>query len=97
MTYDCVIIGAGQAGLCLASFLTKKNITVLILERDERIGDVWRRRPDSMRLFTPRAMNQLPGLIMAGDQKGYPLSLIFAQWFLLLKINNLNQVYFYYQ
>ena len=44
MTYDCVIIGAGQAGLCLASFLTKKNITVLILERDERIGDVWRRR-----------------------------------------------------
>lgn len=24
MTYDCVIIGAGQAGLCLASFLTKK-------------------------------------------------------------------------
>lgn len=72
MIYDCVIIGAGQAGLCLASFLTKKNITVLILERDERIGDVWRRRPDSMRLFTPRAMDQLPGLIMAGDQKGYP-------------------------
>ena len=24
-----------------------------------------------MRLFTPRAMNQLLGLIMAGDQKGY--------------------------
>lgn len=72
MIYDCLIVGAGQAGLCLASFLVQKKISVIILERDERIGDVWRRRPDSMKLFTPRIISQLPGLVLEGDPKGYP-------------------------
>jgi len=72
MINDCLIIGAGQAGLCLASLLMQKNRTVLILERDNRVGDVWRRRPDSMKLFTIRKMSQLPGLYLTGDPKGYP-------------------------
>ncbi|MCX8648996.1 NAD(P)-binding domain-containing protein [Gilliamella sp. B2776] len=72
MIYDCLIVGAGQAGLSLASFLSQKKISVIILERDKRIGDVWRRRPDSMKLFTPRIISQLPGLVLKGDPKGYP-------------------------
>jgi putative flavoprotein involved in K+ transport len=72
MKIDCLIVGAGQAGLTLAVMLGKKKINALILERDQRIGDVWRRRPDNMLLFTSRIMSQLPGLPLPGISDGYP-------------------------
>ncbi|WP_338804212.1 NAD(P)/FAD-dependent oxidoreductase [Xenorhabdus griffiniae] len=72
MKIDCLIVGAGQAGLTLAVTLNKKKINTLILERDPRIGDVWRRRPDNMLLFTSRMMSQLPDFPLAGSPDGYP-------------------------
>ncbi|MCC8467035.1 NAD(P)-binding domain-containing protein [Photorhabdus bodei] len=72
MKMDCLIVGAGQAGLSLAAILAAKNINVCILEREARIGDVWRRRPDNMLLFTSRGMTQLHGLPFPGIKEGYP-------------------------
>ncbi|TDB47463.1 potassium uptake trka-like protein [Photorhabdus luminescens subsp. mexicana] len=72
MNMDCLIVGAGQAGLSLAAMLAAKNINVCILEREARIGDVWRRRPDNMLLFTSRGMTQLHGLPFPGIKEGYP-------------------------
>lgn len=72
MNIDCIIVGAGQAGLCLATMLKTRNINAIIFERDEHIGDVWRKRPDSMRLFTNRKMSQLPGLALTGIANKYP-------------------------
>ncbi len=72
MKIDCLIVGAGQAGLTLATILNKKKINTLILERDLRIGDVWRRRPDNMLLFTSRSMSQLPDFPLEGAPDGYP-------------------------
>ncbi|PHM60728.1 potassium uptake trka-like protein [Xenorhabdus stockiae] len=72
MKIDCLIVGAGQAGLTLAAILNKKKINVLILERDQRVGNVWRRRPDNMRLFTSRMMSQLPNFPLPGSPSGYP-------------------------
>ncbi|MFC3395337.1 flavin-containing monooxygenase [Brenneria rubrifaciens] len=69
---ECIIVGAGQAGLSVAKALRKKRIDCVLLEKDRRIGDVWRRRQDSMRLFTSRAMTELPGLSMRGERNGYP-------------------------
>jgi putative flavoprotein involved in K+ transport len=43
-----------------------------LFDRAHRIGDPWRRRYDSLVLFSPRAYDSLPGLPMAGDPEGYP-------------------------
>lgn len=68
----CVIVGAGQAGLSLAFKLRSAGIKPLLIERDERIGDVWRRRPDNMKLFTSRQFCQLPGFSLHGEPGEYP-------------------------
>ncbi|MBC8946186.1 NAD(P)-binding domain-containing protein [Xenorhabdus indica] len=72
MKIDCLIVGAGQAGLALAAVLNKKKINTLILERDQRVGDIWRRRPDNMLLFTSRKMSQLADFPLPGSPNGYP-------------------------
>ncbi|AUI85592.1 hypothetical protein BS333_03975 [Vibrio azureus] len=68
----CIIVGAGQAGLSLAYQLKQKKITPLIIDKEDRVGDVWRRRPDGMLLFTSRQFCQLPGLALEGEPSGYP-------------------------
>ncbi|MBD2791895.1 NAD(P)/FAD-dependent oxidoreductase [Xenorhabdus sp. CUL] len=72
MNVDCLIVGAGQAGLTLAVMLNKKKINTLLLEQNQRIGDAWRRRPDNMLLFTSRMMSQLPDFPLPGTPDGYP-------------------------
>lgn len=72
MTYDLIIIGAGQAGLALGYYLLSKPLKYVILDAEGRIGDNWRKRYDSLKLFTPRAYSALPGLTISGDQDGYP-------------------------
>jgi putative flavoprotein involved in K+ transport len=50
---DTVIIGGGQAGLSVGYHLKDQGRPFVILDANERIGDSWRRRWDSLRLFTP--------------------------------------------
>lgn len=69
---SCVIVGAGQAGLSLAFQLRKAGINPLLIEKDARVGDVWRRRPDNMKLFTSRQFCQLPGFPLTGKPHEYP-------------------------
>ena len=59
---DVVVIGAGQAGLSVGYHLKRHNLSFVILEADERIGDVWRRCWDSLRLFTPARYDSLDGM-----------------------------------
>lgn len=72
MTYDVIIIGAGQAGLSMGYYLQQTNLSFLILDKGEKIGEVWRNRYDSLRLFTPRSYSSLPGLAFDGIQSDYP-------------------------
>jgi len=67
-----VIIGAGQAGLAAAYYLQQADIDYVVLGKEKRIGDSWRQRYDSLKLFTPRWYSQLPGLSLAGDPDQYP-------------------------
>ncbi len=69
---DVLIVGAGQAGLAAARTLTEHGVACVVHERHPRIGDSWRRRYDSLVLFTPRRISALPGLAHDGDQRGYP-------------------------
>ncbi|MDO9382992.1 MAG: methyltransferase domain-containing protein [Hyphomicrobiaceae bacterium] len=56
---DAVVVGAGQAGVCLSYFLTKKAVRHVVLERD-RAFSAWHNRWDGFRANTPNWLNTLP-------------------------------------
>ncbi|MGI9586149.1 MAG: flavin-containing monooxygenase [Acidimicrobiia bacterium] len=59
---DTVVIGGGQAGLIVGYSLDQHGIDFVILDASDRVGDAWRNRWDSLRLFTQARMNGLPGM-----------------------------------
>jgi putative flavoprotein involved in K+ transport len=69
---DCVVIGAGQAGLAMSCCLTDRGVPHVVLERG-RVGERWRsERWDSLRLLTPNWQSRLPGFAYDGpDPDGY--------------------------
>ncbi|MSU89832.1 SidA/IucD/PvdA family monooxygenase [Rhodobacteraceae bacterium 2CG4] len=67
-----VVIGAGQAGLSVGYHLSRRGIEHLILDGAKRIGDVWRNRWDSLRLFTPAKFDGLDGLRFPGGRDHFP-------------------------
>ena len=48
-----IIIGGGQAGLAVGYHLAKRHLPFLILDANKKVGDAWRNRWDSLRLFNP--------------------------------------------
>ncbi|EKM52189.1 uncharacterized protein PHACADRAFT_212761 [Phanerochaete carnosa HHB-10118-sp] len=48
-----VIIGAGQCGLNTAARFRQMDISTLVIEKNARIGDNWRKRYKSLSLHTP--------------------------------------------
>jgi len=70
--YQVVVIGGGQAGLCVGHYLVEAGVDVLVLEAATRIGESWRRRWDSLRLFTAAEYSGLPGLPFPGDPNAFP-------------------------
>src|SRR5207247_11157699 len=69
---DVLIIGAGQAGLGVAARLKERGRHALVVDAKPRIGDTWRERWSSLRLFTPRFMNTLPGLPFPDGADPFP-------------------------
>lgn len=72
MMYDVLIIGAGQAGLSMGYFLKQSHLSFLTIDKEQEIGDVWRKRYDSLVLFTPKRYSSLPGLMMEGNVDEFP-------------------------
>ena len=62
--YEAVVIGAGQGGLAAGHHLARRGIDFAILDANERIGDNWRTRYDSLRLYSPAKYDGLPGMPM---------------------------------
>src|SRR4051794_9785326 len=60
-SWNTIVIGGGQAGLAIGYYLKKLHEDFIILDASDRIGDSWRNRWDTMRLFTPNWANSLPG------------------------------------
>jgi len=70
--HNVIVIGAGQAGLSAGYFLKKRNIGFLILDANERVGDSWRNRWDSLKLFTPAKFSSLAGMPYPSDPNYFP-------------------------
>jgi putative flavoprotein involved in K+ transport len=69
---DTVVIGGGQAGLAIGAELARQGRDFVILDANSRIGDAWRLRWDSLRLFTPARFVALPELPFPGDPLSFP-------------------------
>ena len=69
---ETIVIGAGQAGLAVGYHLAKRGLPFLILDANQRIGDSWRNRWDSLRLFSPSRYNALPGLRFPAPGSSFP-------------------------
>jgi putative flavoprotein involved in K+ transport len=70
--FDTVVVGGGQAGLVAGYELRKLGRDFVILDGYDRIGEAWRRRWDSLRLFTPARYCGLPGLRFPGKGSRTP-------------------------
>lgn len=60
--FDVIVIGGGQAGLSVGYHLSRRGLRFLILDGQARIGDAWRKRWDSLRLFSPARHDGLDGM-----------------------------------
>jgi putative flavoprotein involved in K+ transport len=69
---ETVIIGAGQAGLSTGYHLRRRGRPFVILDANARVGDNWRAQWDTLRLYTPRKYDGLPGLPFPGERWSYP-------------------------
>jgi putative flavoprotein involved in K+ transport len=69
---DVAVIGGGQAGLASGGALVAHGIECRIFDAGARIGDQWRTRWDSLRLFTPAAFDALPGMPFPADPTAFP-------------------------
>jgi putative flavoprotein involved in K+ transport len=69
---DVLIVGAGQSGLALGYHLKRRGRQVLLVDRNERIGDSWRSRWDSLKLYSPASRDGLPGMPFPSRPNSYP-------------------------
>ena len=69
---ETLVIGGSQAGLAVGYHLMQRRLPFVILDDNDRIGDAWRKRWDSLRLFTPGRYDGLPGMPFPGPPSSYP-------------------------
>ena len=69
---NTVVIGGGQAGLSVGYHLTRRRVPFVILDASARIGDTWRHRWDSLRLFTPARYAGLDGMPFPAPPFSFP-------------------------
>ncbi len=69
---ETIVIGAGQAGLSVGYYLAQQHVPFIILDANTRVGDSWRKRWDSLRLFSPARLDGLPGMPFPGPAYEFP-------------------------
>jgi putative flavoprotein involved in K+ transport len=69
---ETVVIGGGQSGLAVGYHLMRHGRPFVILDANERTGDPWRKRWDSLRVFTPARLNGLPGMPFPAPASSFP-------------------------
>jgi putative flavoprotein involved in K+ transport len=70
--FETIVIGGGQAGLAVGYHLARNGRPFVILDASPRLGDSWRVRWDSLRVFTPAKYNGLPGMRFPAPSLSFP-------------------------
>src|SRR5947208_7820689 len=69
---ETLIIGGGQAGLSVGYHLQRRGRSFLIVDGNEHVGDSWRERWDSLKLYSPARRDGLPGMPFPASRISYP-------------------------
>ena len=77
---ETLVVGGGQAGLAVGYHLTRGGRDFRILDANERVGDSWRKRWPSLRLYSPAAFDALPGMRFPAPRYSYPTGLDMAAY-----------------
>jgi len=70
--FDVIVIGGGQAGLSAGYQLARRGLSFVILDAQARPGDSWRRRWESLKLFTPAQFDGLDGMRFPARSGTFP-------------------------
>ncbi|OMH27827.1 hypothetical protein BKD30_02505 [Tersicoccus phoenicis] len=70
--WNTVVVGGGQAGLAVGHHLARQGRDFVVLDAGRRVGESWRERCDSLRLFTPAQYDGLPGLPFPSPRGHFP-------------------------
>ena len=70
--FGVIIVGGGQAGLSAGYHLARRGVSFVILDAQARVGDSWRARWDSLRLFTPAQFDGLDGMPFPAPAGSFP-------------------------
>ncbi len=76
-----LVVGAGQAGLCIAARLHQLGVDTLIVDRHARVGDNWRKRYHSLTLHNEVYVNHLPYMPFPPTWPVYIPKDMLANWF----------------
>jgi cation diffusion facilitator CzcD-associated flavoprotein CzcO len=78
---DVLVVGGGQAGLAIAARLKQLNIDALIVDREARVGDNWRKRYHALTLHNQVQVNHLPYMPFPPNWPVYIPKDKLANWF----------------
>src|SRR6478609_212677 len=76
-----LVIGGGQSGLSIAARLKQLNVDTLIVDREQRIGDNWRKRYHALTLHNQVQVNHLPYMLFPPNWPTYIPKDKLANWF----------------
>jgi cation diffusion facilitator CzcD-associated flavoprotein CzcO len=76
-----LVVGGGQAGLSVAARLTQLSVDTLIVDREPRIGDNWRKRYHALTLHNQVQVNHLPYMPFPPNWPTYIPKDKLAAWF----------------
>ena len=76
-----LVIGGGHSGLSIAARLNALQVDTLIVDREERIGDNWRKRYHALTLHNEVKVNHLPYMLFPPNWPSYIPKDKLANWF----------------
>lgn len=76
-----LVVGAAQAGLSAAARLTLLGVDTLVIDKDARIGDSWRKRYHALTLHNETRVNHLPYMSFPRSWPVFIPKDMLANWF----------------